>query len=287
MAIVLEDPEGVALVEVLPLDQSVGEHLAHALDERFDEVVVLLAGDAAGAVPDVERVFQQRGVVGADVEADGQHLGWMDAGTGHVERQLADGDAHPPGALVAETEDALVVGDHDQADVLVGEVAQARRDAVDVVRSEPDPAHVAHDVAEALAGFTDRRGVDDGHQLGEVLHQHPVEQHLVAVQQACQADVALEVVGLLANVLELELDLLLDGVHRGGQEAMQPALRAFFGSEGQAFVGRRVLQQPDAALVRLDPIWATEARVACFARHGNSLTLRPRYARRSDRASCW
>jgi hypothetical protein len=34
---------------------------------------------------------------------------------GRVERQLADRDPHPARALVAEAQDALVVGHHDQA----------------------------------------------------------------------------------------------------------------------------------------------------------------------------
>ena len=69
--------------------------------------------------PDVEVVVEQGLVVGADVEADGQRRGRMDAGGRRVERELADGDAHAARALVAEAEDALVVGDDDEAHVVV------------------------------------------------------------------------------------------------------------------------------------------------------------------------
>ena len=89
-----------------------------------------------GCAPaDVEVVVEQRLVVGADVEADGQRLRGMDAGGRGVERELADGDAHAARALVAEAEDALVVGDHDEAHVLEGRVAEHLVDAAAVPRA--------------------------------------------------------------------------------------------------------------------------------------------------------
>ena len=42
----------------------------------------------------------------------------MDAAAGGVERELADRDAHAAGALVAEAEDALAVGDDDHLGVV-------------------------------------------------------------------------------------------------------------------------------------------------------------------------
>jgi hypothetical protein len=44
----------------------------------------------------------------------------VDARGRGVERELADGDAHAARALVAEAEDALVVGGHDEAHVVEG-----------------------------------------------------------------------------------------------------------------------------------------------------------------------
>ena len=45
--VALEQPEGVVLVEVLPLHDGAGEDLGDRLHERLDEVVVVLPGDAA------------------------------------------------------------------------------------------------------------------------------------------------------------------------------------------------------------------------------------------------
>jgi hypothetical protein len=101
------------------------KHRAHAVHKGLDERVVGIPLEPPPAMTDVKRVVEQRGVVRPDVEAHRQDLRGMDPRARDVERELADGNPHAPGALVAETEDALVVGDHDQPDVLVGIVAQA------------------------------------------------------------------------------------------------------------------------------------------------------------------
>jgi hypothetical protein len=215
----------------------------------------------------------------------------MNAGTRDVERELADGDAHAPRTLVSEAEDALVVGDDDEADVLVGKVAEPLGDAVDVVGREPDAPHVAHDVAEALTRLSNGGRVDDRHQLTHMLHQHAVEEDLVAMEERGETDVALELGALLVQMLELELDLLLDRLDRRGQQPMQAALLALLGSERQPLVRRRVLEQPDPALARLDAVGAAEA-----VGHGARALLRqptPAALRRSAkprsiaRASAW
>ena len=159
-------------------------------------------------MPEVERIGQQRRVVGPDVERDGQGQGRVDAAGGRVQRELADRDGHPAGALVAEPEDPLVVGDDDQPDVVVRALAQHLRDPIAVVRRDPDAARPPDDVAELLARPPDRRRVDDRQELLEVLGEEPVEQRRVAILERGQPDVLLERVVLAAEVLELELDLL-------------------------------------------------------------------------------
>ena len=184
----------------------------------------------------------------------------MDPGAGDVERELADGNSHAAGALVAEPQDALVVGDHDEPDVLVRKVSQAVGNPVDVVGCEPDAAHVAHDVAVALARLADGRRIDDGHELVKVLHQHAVEEHLVAVEQTCETDVLLEVDRFLANVLELELHLLPDRLGDRGQKPVQPELVALLRREGEALVRGGILEQPDPALAGFGWCRGREAR---------------------------
>ena len=133
--VAIEDPQRVGLLEVLPLDDAARPHLGDARDERLDQVVVGGAAQPRGAMPEVERIGQQRRVVGPDVERDRQGQDRMDAAGRRVQRELADRDAHPAGALVAEPEDPLVVGHDDQPDVLVRPLAQHLRDPVAVGRA--------------------------------------------------------------------------------------------------------------------------------------------------------
>ena len=175
----------------------------------------------------------------------------VQAAAGRVQGQLADGDAHAAGALVAEAQDALVVGDDDEAHVGVGRVAQQLRHAVDVIGRDPDAAGAPQDVAELLAGLAHGRGVDHRHELLEVVGQEPVEERRVAVLQGRQADVLLERVLLARDVLPLELDLLLDGLDPVGQHAAQPEGLALVLAEGEVLGEEACAQQLEATQVDL------------------------------------
>ena len=66
----------------------------------------------------------------------------MQAAARGVERQLADGDAHAAGALVAQAQDALVVGDDDEADVPKGELRRSEG-MRSILGRDPDAAGAA------------------------------------------------------------------------------------------------------------------------------------------------
>lgn len=69
--VLLQQPEGVSVAEVLELNQAVLPIPAHdGLHELFDELVVLRAANAPLAQTDVERVVQHGLVVCADVCGD-------------------------------------------------------------------------------------------------------------------------------------------------------------------------------------------------------------------------
>ena len=221
--------------------------LADAGDERLDDRVVRLAAQPRMAPADVQRVVEQRLAVRADVERHGQRQRRVDARRRRVEGELADRDAHPAGALVAEAEDALVVGDDDEPDLVARGVAQDLGHAVDVVGRDPDAARAAVEVAELLAGTPHGGRVDDREQLLEVVPEHAVEQGLVAVLERRQADVPLEVVGLVADVLQLEADLLVDVHDARRQEAAQAERVALLVGERGVLVEHRVGEQGEAA----------------------------------------
>ena len=210
------------LLEVLPLEHGPRQDLAHAGDERLDHLVVGVAAQARVPPAHVQRIHEELHAVRADVQRDREREPRVDAGRGGVQRELAHGDRHAAGSLVAQAEDPLVVGDDDQPDLVERGVAQDLGHAVDVVRRDPDAARTAPQVAEVLARTADGGRVDDREQLLEVVQQHAVEEGLVAVMQGRQADVALEVVRLAPDVLELQRDLVVDVHDARREEAPQP-----------------------------------------------------------------
>ncbi len=82
----LQDRERLLLAEVLPLQERVREPALEGRHEALEEVVVGLALQPLVSHSEVERVVEQVGAVGADVELDGQGQGRVDAGSRRVER---------------------------------------------------------------------------------------------------------------------------------------------------------------------------------------------------------
>ena len=230
-----------------------GQVSATPSHEGLDELVVGGAAQPPRAVAEVQRIAQQLAIVRADIERDRQRQRGMDAARGRVERQLADGDAHPARALVAEAEDALVVGHDDEADVRVGRVAQDLRDAIDVGGRDPDAPRAPDDVAELLAGLAHRRRVDDGHELFEMVGQEPIEERRVAVLERGQADVPLEGVVLALQMLPLELHLLLDALDAVGQQSTQAEGLALVLAEGHVLGEESGAEEAHAAQRRSRP----------------------------------
>jgi hypothetical protein len=104
LAVPVEEPEGVRLLEVLPLEESPREAVLDGMDELVHERVVFLAAQTRMAPAQVQVVLEERLVVRSHIEADGQRLCRVDAGRGYVEGELADGDPHAPRPLVAEAQ---------------------------------------------------------------------------------------------------------------------------------------------------------------------------------------
>ena len=242
------------------------------MDELFDERVVGLAAQPGMAPAEVQVIGEERGVVGAHVEADRQRARGMDAGGGGVERELAHRDGHAAGALVAEAEDALVVGDDDEPHVLEGRVAEHAVDLPPVVGRDPQAAGAAEDVAELLARAAHRGRVDDGEELLEMVDEEPVEEGLVPVLQGGEADVALEGVALARDVAVGAPRLLLERAHGVGQQALEPERAPLLARERGALVVHGVAQELGAPVGYLQPRHAIRARLEAITLHDPAMS---------------
>ena len=123
-------------------------------------------------------------------------------------------------------------------------------------------------MAEFLTGAAHRGRVDDGQELLEVLGEDAIEERLVAIMERRQADVALEVVGLSPDMLQLERHLLLDDRDARGQEPAQAERVALRLGEGGALVQQRLPDEVAATLAdhaaparRFKVAWARRRRV--------------------------
>src|SRR5664279_5481411 len=127
--IVVEGAEPVAVAfkqsscvdagKILPLQQHMGTALDHGADEGFDEIVVFGISYPLVTPPHIERIFEALHIVGTDIEQYRQTLLWVNASARGIQRELADGDSHASGTLIAESENALAIADHDRTDCVV------------------------------------------------------------------------------------------------------------------------------------------------------------------------
>ncbi len=261
VAIAVEQTDGIDTRPILEVDAAGRKHLLHRTDELVDEAVALGDGDARAAQTQIERVVEQALVVGAEIEHHRQQALRRHGGARRVELQLADRDAHAVGAEIAEAQDALAAGHADEANVLLGPVAQDLLHASLVVDGDVHAARAPEDVVELQAGLADGRVIDDRQEAGRIRHQGAVEQRLVLVEQPDQVDVAIEIGGLVSELLkdapQLHV-LVLDDIR---QQTSQTQRLALGEREGCGLVEAAVLEEVHAALAR-KPFGGIPCRVA-------------------------
>ncbi len=210
------------LGEVLPLQQHAGEPLAERIDERVDEFVVLGAADALVPPTEIERIRQQRFVVGADVEHHRQRSGRIEPTGSRVQRELADRNPHASDAEVAEAEHPFTIGDHHDVDVEIADgVVEQFLHAIALRPRQEQPPLAAVDPRPLLTSQADGRCVHDRQQLGEMPFDERVEQHGIAVLQCAQEDMATQV-RLLGRVLVFDaLELRVEVLHHWWEQAVE------------------------------------------------------------------
>ena len=72
----------------------------HGGYERLDELVIGGAANALVSPADIDRIREAIRIVRSDVEQDRQRAGRIEAAASGIERQFADRNAHPAGALI-------------------------------------------------------------------------------------------------------------------------------------------------------------------------------------------
>ncbi len=106
---------------------------------------------------------------------------WLDTSQRGVKGQFSHRNAHTVSTEVAQTQDALAIGDDDSADILFGPVAQHAVDMSLIVNGDEKTARATIDDTKLLTGQTNRRCINDGHHVFHVLGEDAVEQTLIAI----------------------------------------------------------------------------------------------------------
>ena len=198
-------------------------------------------------ITEIEHVAPQRLVVRPDVECHRQAGLWIDAGARGVERQLADRDAHAVGAQIAEPQDALAVGDDDDADVFLRPVGEDSADPPAIGRGDEEASRFPGDVRERLARLTDRRRVDDRQDPIDVGEHSPVEEPFVPLLQRRQQHVSVDIPRQPLQVLEHPLRHLFRRRHTIRQQPRQAQTIPVLPAEGDGSVERLIAQDVEAA----------------------------------------
>ena len=138
---------------------------------------------------------------------------WFNSGACCVEGQFSNWDSHSLTAQVAETEDALAVGDDNGADVGDGPVVEDVADVALVLDGDVEALWPRHQLTPLLTGQAYSRRVDNRHVLFDVTLKHFVKENLVSVGQIHQKLVLGQIGGLSLEVVLEPSDLSLNIHH--------------------------------------------------------------------------
>src|SRR5580704_14200815 len=247
IAVAIENRPRVHAGEVFPLEKRGGQNLPDGPHEGVDEAVVVSAGDARVTPAEIFRVAETFLVVGAHVQNDGQSARRMNSADEGVERKLADGNAEASYALVADTENALTIGDDDHINFGIGVIAEERRnETAERIRNE-EAAWTPIDVTELLAAERDDRGVNDGQHLVDMSEEQPIEEDFIVVLKLAEIDVAFAVMRLERKSLIGSDALVVQGFDNRRKKTVEAETLTLVFGEGRAFVQRRIVEQIHAA----------------------------------------
>jgi hypothetical protein len=250
VAIAREQPYRVDAGPILEMDAAARKDLLHSLHELVHECVAFRNGRPCLTDAEIERIVEQAFVVGAEIEYHRQQHLRRHAGASGVELQLADRNAHAVGAEITQAENALAAGGADEAQVFLRPVAQDLLYPTLVLDRDVHAARPAKDVAEFQAGLADGGVVDDRQEARGIGHQGAIEQRLVVIEEPDQIDVAIDVAGLVPELLQYALELHVLGFDGVGQQPGQLQRFAFGVHEGGRFGELGLQKELHARLAR-------------------------------------
>src|SRR5208282_1368731 len=199
---------------------------------------------------DVQRVSEERLIVGSAIHHDRQGEMRRHTGTRRIERELADRNTHTVGAEGAEAQNALPAGNYYEAHIPLRPVTESLAHSALALDRKIKPLRTRDDMAKLQAGFAYSRRVDQRQKAGGVRHHQPVEERLVDVLQCGKMNVLFEIRRFLRQLHQDSLAPNIFGLDMFGHEADESQCLALgFGESGQ-LVEMWITQKGRAAQLR-------------------------------------
>jgi len=102
------------------------------------------------------------------------------AGAGRIEREFAERYPHSSGAEIAQAENALAIGNHDEADVFFRPVAENPPEPAASADRQIHASRLTEDMGRISGRLRHGGRIDQRHVGRRVRHQDRIEQRLVA-----------------------------------------------------------------------------------------------------------
>ena len=242
-AVFVQETEGVVIGKIFELDQRPGEGFRGGGDELLHQGVVDFARGAALVQAEVQRVVQQRLVVGADVDQHRQTLRGVEPRTRGVEGELSNGNAHAVGPEIAQAQNALAIGHNDHADVPARPVAQHPGNVPHVLLRNIHAVRTPENLPKLLARQAHGGRVDQGHHLFDEPGHDMVIERLIAILQRGEVDVAFQIRRPFPVGAKEALHLVVNALDMRRHQAAQAQGVTLGFAKGGSFVQGRVLHQ--------------------------------------------
>lgn len=199
----------------------------------------------------VEGVLQVLLVVGTAVKDNGKGLGGVDTSSAGVKSKLSDlvflvrsissvvlrstyRDADTVDTEITQTKNARAIGDDTNLRILARPVSEHSTNGLSLLDRDVQSLRASVNARVLQADITDCGGIDEGHELADVVDEETIEKVGILVLESGQVKVLVDRCLAGLNHLHGSGALGLEALHGVGEETSEVLGSAFLGCEGKS-----------------------------------------------------
>mmetsp|Transcript_14407 Transcript_14407/g.49214 ORF Transcript_14407/g.49214 Transcript_14407/m.49214 type:complete len:281 (-) Transcript_14407:307-1149(-) len=176
-----EESKGVGVAKVLELNENPREFFAQRSDYLMHESIILFPSDTRFWNSSIERIFEKLGIVSSNIDGNWEAMLWRDASACSVQIQFSNRNSHAVSSKVSQTKDSLSISHNHYLDVIERPIIQQLANTSLVFNGDVKTSWSLKNIAILLAGFTDRRGIDVGHHLRNMINDDSIKKSLISL----------------------------------------------------------------------------------------------------------